>query len=114
MTRVKSRKDLLVYRSFPRELFTQGPRKGPNLLLEHLRGEQLNWKEIEDEHMPSRLRKGCNFVRYKDAFHAGQWNREDKMSFCKTCVETKKPAEIRCGAILVVSGRTRTLSKRRN
>ena len=90
MTRVKSMKDLLIYRPFPRELFTQGPRKGPDLLLKLLRGEMLNWKEIEEEHMPSRLCKGCNFVRYKDAFHAGQWNREDKVSFCKACVEAKK------------------------
>jgi hypothetical protein len=92
MTRVKSRKDVLVYHPFPRELFTQGPRKGPDLLLKLLRGEMLNWKEIEEEHMPSRLCKGCNFVRYKDAFHAGQWGREDKISFCLTCCEAKKAA----------------------
>ena len=43
MTRVQSRRDLLVYRLFPLELFTQGPRKGPEFLLKHLRREPLNW-----------------------------------------------------------------------
>ena len=33
MTRVRKRTDLLIYRPFDRELFTQGPPSGPSLLL---------------------------------------------------------------------------------
>ena len=89
-TRVTHRRHLLIYRPFERELFAQGEREGPLLLLKHLRGEEINWKEIEEKYMPSRKCVGCNFVQYKDAYHVGQWNRDDKICFCKNCVETKR------------------------
>jgi hypothetical protein len=90
ITRITHRRHLLIYRPFDRDLFAQGEREGPVLLLKHLRGEEINWKEIEEKYMPSRRCVGCNFVNYKDAFQVGQWNREDKISFCKVCVERKK------------------------
>ena len=39
MTRVKKREDLLIYRPFDLEPFQRGERKGPSLLLKHLRGD---------------------------------------------------------------------------
>ena len=89
MTRVTCRQKLLIYRPFPIDMFRRGGQRGPELLLRQLRGEKLDWKAIEEEHMPSRLCKGCNFVRYKEAFLPGQWNREDKLSYCRACVEGK-------------------------
>jgi hypothetical protein len=83
ITRVSDKEHLLIYRPFDREMFTQGEREGPVLLLKHLRGEQLDWKEIEEKYMPSKRCVGCNCVQLKDAFLEGQWNREDKISFCK-------------------------------
>ena len=46
-TRVKKKEDLLIYRSFDRELFTKGSLEGPELLLKVLRGEQVDWEAIE-------------------------------------------------------------------
>ena len=86
MTRVKTRRKLLIYRPFPKELFTQGGKEGPELLLKHLRQEPINWKQIEEKHIPRMRCAGCHFVKYKSDFQEGQWNREDKACFCKTCV----------------------------
>ena len=41
MTRVTHRGKLLIYRPFQHELFAQGEKEGPRLLLQHLRGEKL-------------------------------------------------------------------------
>ena len=40
--------------------------------------------------MPSRRCLSCNFMQYKDCYADGQWNREDKISFCRNCVTRKK------------------------
>ena len=103
MTRVEKRQDMLIYREFERELFTSGPRRGPELLLRKLRGEQIDWKAIEDEFTPSRRCTGCRDVKYKQQFALQQWNRRchyciDTKSlcphnkYCKICVEAKKEA----------------------
>ena len=108
ITRVTDKKHLLIYRPFGRELFAHGEREGPVLLLKHLRGEHINWKEIEEKYMPSRRCGGCNFVQYKDAFLDGQWNREDKVSFCKTCIGRKKQegTPLRCNNCGLWKGET--------
>jgi hypothetical protein len=62
ITRVTHHRHLLIYRPFDRTLFAQGEREGPVLLLKHLRGEEINWKEIEDKYMPSRRCSSCNFM----------------------------------------------------
>ena len=48
ITRVKTRNDLLIYRAFDRQLFTNGGPEGPELLLKTLRGEYVDWKAIEE------------------------------------------------------------------
>ena len=90
MTRVTHRMKLLIYRPFQRDLFAQGEKEGPLLLLRHLRGEKLDWKEIEKKYMPSRRCQLCGFTHFKDAYQDGQWNRLDQISFCKQCIEKKK------------------------
>jgi len=89
LTRVRSRGDLLIYRPFDRLLFNQGSLEGPELLLRVLRGEDIDWASIEEKHTPKRLCLGCGFVRFKDTFLPGQWNRKDERRFCKACVEQK-------------------------
>ena len=71
LTRVKSRHDLLIYRPFESQPFQQGQQRGPQLLLQHLRGEEIDWKTIEDELMPRGQCTGCGFVLYKHE-HAPQ------------------------------------------
>ena len=52
ITRVEHRSKLLIFRPFERELFTRGQQRGPELLLKHLRGENIDWEAIEEEYMP--------------------------------------------------------------
>ena len=54
LTRVKMRQDVLIYKPFDHDIFTQGPLQGPSLLLRALRGEDIDWKEIEKSFTPSR------------------------------------------------------------
>ena len=42
-TRIKKMEDLLIFRPFERNLFTQGNLEGPELLLRVLRGEAVDW-----------------------------------------------------------------------
>ena len=71
-TRVRTRADLLVYRNFHRESFTQGDPEGPALLLRKLRGEAIDWEAVENKHTPKMrchgpcLRASC----LKDEFSA--------------------------------------------
>ena len=51
-TRVAKKEDLLIFRPFDRELFTQGDQEGCLLLLKVLRGEDIDWDAVEAKHMP--------------------------------------------------------------
>ena len=90
MTRVTRRDKVLLYRPFARDLFTQGVREGPDLLLKHLRGEKLDWASIEAKYTPSKRCSECNFVHFKEKFQPMQWARQDQLSVCKSCVEVQK------------------------
>ncbi len=89
LTRVRSREDLLIYRPFARHLFTRGDAEGPRLLLQHLRGESIDWQAIEAAHMPHRVCSGCRLATYKDNFAASQWSRADGRHYCTTCARTR-------------------------
>ena len=91
-TRVRKCEDLLIYRPFDRELFTQGSPEGPELLLQHLRGQRIDWKAIEEKYTPSKRCVLCTFLVFKDGFLATQWSRKDALSCCKKCLEKKKEA----------------------
>ena len=90
LTRIKTRHDLLIYRVFEHGLFTQGPLEGPELLLRVLRGEEVDWEEIEKRHTPQRRCVGCNAQCFKDEFLLSQWNRKDEKHRCTACVEKKR------------------------
>ena len=84
-TRVKKAEDLLIFRPFDRELFNQGDLEGPNLLLQVLRGEHVDWAAIEQKHMPSHMCHGCNTKAFKAEFSEPQWKRKDGKRLCKSC-----------------------------
>ena len=94
LTRVPSREDLLIYRQFARDLYTQGGPEGPELLLKTLRGEQVDWAATEAKHTASRVCSGCGFMHFKDDFALSQWNRKDGRHLCKQCVAHKTNAGV--------------------
>ena len=88
MTRVKKREHLLIYRPFDLKPFQQGDRLGPSLLLQHLRGVDIDWPSIEEKHMPSKKCSGCLSLIRKPDFLKSQWNRSDELSiYCKKCLD---------------------------
>ena len=84
-TRVKKMEDLLIFRPFDLDLFTQGNLEGPELLLRVLRGEAVDWEAVEQKHMPSHMCLGCNSKNFKCEFSEPQWKRKDGKRMCKTC-----------------------------
>ena len=54
MTRVEKKENVLIYRPFERNLFTGGPVEGPATLLKVWRGENIDWKALEEKHIPER------------------------------------------------------------
>jgi hypothetical protein len=84
-TRVKKTADLLIFRPFDRALFNQGDLEGPNLLLQVLRGEHIDWEAVEQKHMPSHMCHGCNTKAFKAEFSEPQWKRKDNKRLCKSC-----------------------------
>ena len=92
MTRVRCRADLLIFRQFDQQIFTQGGPEGPALLLKKLRGDKIDWAAIEEKHMPRRACKGpCGLVRVKDEFSAKEWgNHLDR--HCRVCMQRRSDA----------------------
>jgi hypothetical protein len=78
--------DLQKLRASERSL-QKGEPEGPALLRKILRGEDDDWKAVEDKHTPNRMCSGpCLSVRFKDEFGAKQWkNAEDPLR--KACVK---------------------------
>ena len=52
-SRVRHREDVLILRPFPRWLFCRGAADGPTLLLQILRGEQVDWEGYKEARFPS-------------------------------------------------------------
>ena len=60
----------------------------------------MNWKEIEDEHMPSKRCWSCNLVKTKQLYSITQWKLKGKDSqlvgSCLTCVDAFKAQHRPC------------------
>ena len=97
VTRVKRRQDLLIYRPFGKNIFSRGQRKGPPELLEHLRGNHVDWESLQEEYLPRGRCSHCGFMHYKEDFHLHQWSRGNGKGTCKTCMrELLAQAPLQC------------------
>ena len=90
ITRVERRRDLLVFRPFPRELFDQGQKPGLELLLKVWRREHIDWAAIEQQVTPQQMCYRCGTSKYKESYWQAQWDKPHKRGNCKTCVELRK------------------------
>lgn len=93
MTRVRTKESLLIYRPFQRARFAQGQPDGPQLLLEKLRGETLDWARIQDTHAPNKLCSKCFDIYVREDFTADQWSRTISAT-CKRCVNDLRRREL--------------------
>ena len=90
IARVERRKDLLIYRPFPRELFAQGQKPGLELLLKVWRREHIDWKTMEKQLTPQQLCDRCEIVKHKSCYYQAQWDKPHKRGECKACVALRK------------------------
>ena len=86
-TRVRSREDVLILRPFPLWLYQRGQADGPSLLLQTLRGEEVDWQAYQDSRAPSATCKHCGEVRAINFFHNEQWElaRCNLPPLCMSC-----------------------------
>ena len=104
ITRVEKRQDLLIYRPFPRDLFTNGQKPGLALLLRVWRGETIPWQQIEEEHMPKKDCPGCGLLKPKQLYHLSEWNKDKDRGNCKACMKKEPTAELPWSVILAMIG----------
>lgn len=97
LTRVKTRKDTLIYRPFERELFNKGELKGPTLLLKVLRGEDIDWEAIEQTMRPTKRCVDCGDRREKKEYSTPDW-RDKADGWRKDCTQKMEEAgtPLRC------------------
>ena len=113
-SRVRSREDFLILRPFPQWLYQRGAPEGPKLLLDTLRGENVDWELYREARAPMTPCKTCGELKQLDRFSYPQWecaraNREAQCMLCsnagngperRTNFKSKGP-KLRCGSCVV-------------
>ena len=113
-SRVRGREDFLILRPFPQWLYQRGAPEGPKLLLDTLRGENVDWELYREARAPMTPCKTCGELKQLDRFSYPQWecaraNREAQCMLCsnagngperRTNFKSKGP-KLRCGSCVV-------------
>ena len=86
-SRVRSREDILILRPFPLWLYQRGAPEGVGLLLQHLRGEVIDWEAYRESREPSATCDACEKSRRYMEFTDAQWQlaRANRPSTCVYC-----------------------------
>ena len=87
-TRVRDREDVLILRPFSQFLYQRGPASdGPDLLLQKLRGEVIDWAAVREARRPCSMCRCCQQTLPMDTFAHEQWElvRANKAAMCRTC-----------------------------
>ncbi|CAJ1393587.1 unnamed protein product [Effrenium voratum] len=86
-SRVRSREDVLILRPFERWLYTRGAPEGPALLLQQLRGEEVDWGAFRETKAPSAACEKCKETKTLDYFSDRQWERvrANRSAICLAC-----------------------------
>jgi hypothetical protein len=90
-SRVRSREDCLILRPFPLWLFQRGVPDGPKLLLQKLRGEDVDLVAYAEGLHPHAGCSHCHQVRHLDGFEHEQWEkvRANMPAMCMHCKHGK-------------------------
>ena len=91
ISRVRSRHDCLILRPFPLWLFQRGISDGPKLLLQKLRGEDVDLVAYAEGLNPHATCSRCQQVRHLDGFEHEQWEkaRANMPAMCTQCKHGK-------------------------
>ncbi|CAL1131003.1 unnamed protein product [Cladocopium goreaui] len=86
-SRVQSREDFLILRPFPLWLYQRGAPEGPALMLQILRGEEVDWELYREARAPMAPCKACGVLKQLDCFSFHQWEcaRSNRPAQCMLC-----------------------------
>ena len=92
-TRVRSRYDVLILRPFPLWLYQRQPSDGPQLLLQQLHGEHIDWPAYRESRKPCGTCNHCEQVLQVDSFTHEQWEqvRANMPALCAACKNGQEP-----------------------
>eukprot|EP00435_Cladocopium_sp_Y103_P052813 s1242_g16.t1 len=84
---VASRHDCLILRPFEHWLFERGVSEGPQLLLQQLRGEKVDWLAYKEGLAPWATCRRCFQVKTLDGYEHEQWEhvRANRPAMCMQC-----------------------------
>ena len=85
ITRVQGRETIMIFRPFSARPYQKGVALGRELLLQHWRGEIIDWKTLLAKYAEERCCAGCNERKQKNGFTVGQWRRTDEERLCREC-----------------------------
>ena len=96
-SRVRSRYDCLFLRPFPLWLFQRGVSDGPHLLLQSLRGEEVDWDAYREGRAPVAKCSTCQNAKTLDCFEHEQWDRvrANLPAMCMECRHGQKGPRMR-------------------
>ena len=91
ITRVRRREDILIFRPFAREIFARGSPEGPQLLLQRLQGEDIEFPCRAQAKARGRPRQhtDCSVCRKSSpevSFNSCQRQRPQDLRRCNSCV----------------------------
>ena len=80
----------MIYRPFELQPFTQDIPQGTALLLQKLRGANLNWSEIEEKFMRKQTCVICKKCAEKSKLQAYEFKKRIGSAVCSECMEDVK------------------------
>ena len=80
----------MIYRPFDLEPFTKGIPQGTALLLRKLRGEALDWSEIENKLIPKQTCRICKKRQDRSKFATYEFKKKEGSAVCLECMEDCK------------------------
>ena len=85
ITRVQGRETIVIFRPFAAGPYQKGVPLGRELLLQHWRGDMIDWKALLAKYAEERRCVACNERKQKAGFTVGQWRRADEERICREC-----------------------------
>ena len=86
-SRISSRYDCLILRPFKHWLFERGVSEGPQLLMQQLRGDKVDWMAYKEGLAPWSTCRHCFQVKTLDCYEHEQWEhvRANRPAMCMQC-----------------------------
>ena len=92
ITRVQGRETIIIFRPFAPGPYQKGVPLGRELLLQHWRGDMIDWKALLAKYAEERRCAACDERKQKAGFTVGQWRRAEEERICRECSHRRAAA----------------------